>query len=547
MTALILFFGSIFVTIVETLMFKLIETAKPLGYTAKGNLKVTFTIDQKGMIADLKTQITNRPVLSYWTLEKCLTDDKYDNESDWTKPEKGAKFTAFLKKYIPDADHDGQISYDEFMNFFNTVDIDHDGMISDEEAEKAGMTKREFASVVTDTTGHASSQNHMSVFGTYVIAQVYSADPEISMPQETQEFQIRETDDFEADGNRPAIHYHVNNRPKSYYLQLEKTDGDTKKTVSLNSAVFKIYQLTDNTGKAVNKYVEQKVGRSHYDTFMTTSLREDEKRSQPLNGLKSLFAKKNVFYDVHDEDHPYGMVTTPLKLSPGTYRIDELSAPDGYVKPEKGTIITKTFKKGDSVAAGGASGTFAVIYDMSSMFFQMNIDELDIKSIKKGQNVTVKADAVPDKSYKGEITEISLAGVTNGGVTEYPVTVKLDSCKGLLPAMNVTGEVLTKSKDDVLVIPSEALMRGDVVYVKRSSTELSGSEPYISTDKDEDGIPDGFNAVEVETGITTNTQVEIKKGLDEGDKIFVPARTMQNELMQMMRQGMNNNSGSTGR
>ena len=320
--------------------YKLIETAKPLGYTAKGNLKVTFTIDQKGMIADLKTQITNRPVLSYWTLEKCLTDDKYDNESDWTKPEKGAKFTAFLKKYIPDADHDGQISYDEFMNFFNTVDIDHDGMISDEEAEKAGMTKREFASVVTDTTGHASSQNHMSVFGTYVIAQVYSADPEISMPQETQEFQIRETDDFEADGNRPAIHYHVNNRPKSYYLQLEKTDGDTKKTVSLNSAVFKIYQLTDNTGKAVNKYVEQKVGRSHYDTFMTTSLREDEKRSQPLNGLKSLFAKKNVFYDVHDEDHPYGMVTTPLKLSPGTYRIDELSAPDGYVKPEKGTIIT---------------------------------------------------------------------------------------------------------------------------------------------------------------------------------------------------------------
>jgi|GEM_PF-6887935 len=215
--------------------------------------------------------------------------------------------------------------------------------------------------------------------------------------------------------------------------------------------------------------------------------------------------------------------------------------------PVKGTIITKTFKKGDSVAAGGASGTLAVIYDMSSMFFQMNIDELDIKSIKKGQNVTVKADAVPDKSYKGEITEISLAGVTNGGVTEYPVTVKLDSCKGLLPAMNVTGEVLTKSKDDVLVIPSEALMRGDVVYVKRSSTELSGSEPYISTDKDEDGIPDGFNAVEVETGITTNTQVEIKKGLDEGDKIFVPARTMQNELMQMMRQGMNNNSGSTGR
>ncbi|HWT27042.1 MAG TPA: efflux RND transporter periplasmic adaptor subunit, partial [Mobilitalea sp.] len=155
--------------------------------------------------------------------------------------------------------------------------------------------------------------------------------------------------------------------------------------------------------------------------------------------------------------------------------------------PVAGKIITKDALVGDTINNQSALCT---LYDLSAVTFQMNIDELDVMKVKVGQEVNITADALPGKTFKGSVTNISLASTTNQGVTQYPVTVRIDDVGNLLPGMNVTGKIILEKATGVIAIPSDALMRGDVVYVKDPSvTEAVGR------------VPAGFKEVKVETGI----------------------------------------------
>ena len=69
--------------------------------------------------------------------------------------------------------------------------------------------------------------------------------------------------------------------------------------------------------------------------------------------------------------------------------------------PISGTVIKKSYKVGDKVQNGSSASALAVIYDMSSVTFQMNIDELDISNVKTGQTVEVTADAFENEKFSG--------------------------------------------------------------------------------------------------------------------------------------------------
>ncbi len=59
-----------------------------------------------------------------------------------------------------------------------------------------------------------------------------------------------------------------------------------------------------------------------------------------------------------------------------------------------------------------------------------------------GQSVQVTADAVPDKTYTGVVTRVSMKGTSNGGTTTYPVKVRIDETDGLRPGMNANAEIV---------------------------------------------------------------------------------------------------------
>ena len=148
-------------------------------------------------------------------------------------------------------------------------------------------------------------------------------------------------------------------------------------------------------------------------------------------------------------------LTESIQSASETLRGAELSmqnmqdAMDNYTitSPISGTIIEKNAKVGDALSTGS---DLCTIYDLSYLEMTINVDELQVSSLKVGQSVQVTADAVKDTTYEGLVTRVSMKGDTSGGTTTYPVTVRIDETDGLRPGMNANAEIVVAQAKNAL-------------------------------------------------------------------------------------------------
>ena len=177
--------------------------------------------------------------------------------------------------------------------------------------------------------------------------------------------------------------------------------------------------------------------------------------------------------------------------------------------PISGTIIEKDAKVGDAVKAGD---TLCIVYDLSYLEMRINVDELQISSISVGQKVQITADAVPDKTYVGTVTRVSMKGTSNGGTTTYPVTIRIDDTDGLRPGMNANAEIVVAEANNALVVPNAAVVRGSYVLVTKDSPSAANADTAMAA-------PEGFVYVPVKTGVSDDDYTQIVSGIQEGDTI----------------------------
>ncbi len=177
--------------------------------------------------------------------------------------------------------------------------------------------------------------------------------------------------------------------------------------------------------------------------------------------------------------------------------------------PISGTIIEKDAKVGDAVKAGD---TLCIVYDLSYLEMSINVDELQISSITVGQKVQITADAVPDKTYVGTVTRVSMKGTSNSGTTTYPVTIRIDDTDGLRPGMNANAEIVVAEAKNALVVPNAAVMRGSYVLVTQDSPSAANADTTMEA-------PEGFVYVPVKTGVSDDDYTQIVSGIQEGDTI----------------------------
>ena len=181
--------------------------------------------------------------------------------------------------------------------------------------------------------------------------------------------------------------------------------------------------------------------------------------------------------------------------------------------PISGTIISKDVKVGDTVGtSASAVETMCVIYDMSYLEMTLNVDELEILSIKEGQEATITADAIPNQTFRGVVTSVSKSGTTTGGTTTYPVTIRIDEMGDLLPGMNATAEIVTESAEDTLSVPNEAIVRGNYVLVTKDSPSAANADNSMTA-------PEGYVYVKVTTGVSDDDYIAVTSGLQAGDTV----------------------------
>jgi len=220
--------------------------------------------------------------------------------------------------------------------------------------------------------------------------------------------------------------------------------------------------------------------------------------------------------------------------------------------PISGKVLEKDSKAGDTIASTSSSTTMAVIADMSSLVLTINVDELDILNVKIGQSATITADAIPGTTYTGTVDKISTLGTTgsstssssSSGVTTYAVEISIPDYGSLLPGMNVNANIIVKSSQNALEIPTAAVTRGNYVLVKTSGSDKQASESPAASGKKEavspsaasgqtkgasaasgaqsnflKSAPAGYKYVKITVGIVNSDYTEVTAGLNEGDTI----------------------------
>lgn len=198
--------------------------------------------------------------------------------------------------------------------------------------------------------------------------------------------------------------------------------------------------------------------------------------------------------------------------------------------PISGTVIEKNFKAGDtidnnSLTAGG--GTLAVLYDMSTLTFEMKIDEKDINKVQVGQEVTITADAVEGVTFSGVVDTVNINGTTVSGQTNYPVTVVINDPQDLKPGMNVSADIIVERAGTVLCVPVDAVNRGSDKPTVQVAQEGALDENGNVVD------PSKLETREVTLGRNDNDNIEITSGLSEGE-IVVWVNEVSNPFAAMM-------------
>ena len=222
--------------------------------------------------------------------------------------------------------------------------------------------------------------------------------------------------------------------------------------------------------------------------------------------------KDDIVLQISGEDLTEAMQYAAETLRSAELNMDNLQeAMNNYTitSPISGTIIEKNAKAGDALTAGA---DLCTIYDLSYLVMVINVDELQVSDVSVGQSVQVTADAVPDKTYTGTVTRVSMKGSSNGGTTTYPVTVRIDETEGLRPGMNANAEIVIAEAKNALAVPNAAIVRGGYVLVTKDSPSAANADPDMTA-------PEGYVYVPVKIGVSDDDYTQIISGVTGNDTV----------------------------
>jgi len=170
--------------------------------------------------------------------------------------------------------------------------------------------------------------------------------------------------------------------------------------------------------------------------------------------------------------------------------------------PFTGTITAINTKSGDQVAMGTVAFQ---LDDLTHLYVDIDVSEVDINRVQVGQPVELTLDAVQDQNYQGTVSDISVVGETASGTVNFSVTVEINNKdEQIKPGMTVAANIAVAQLQDVLIVPNRAIR-----------TQGTRRVVYIL----ENGVP---APVEITLGPSSNVDSQVLAGdVQEGDLLVL--------------------------
>jgi len=204
--------------------------------------------------------------------------------------------------------------------------------------------------------------------------------------------------------------------------------------------------------------------------------------------------------------------------------------------PMSGTI-SKLNKELGEMALGSQfqEDVILEISNLQGMEALVDVDENDIVSVALGDEAEIEIDALPEMRFPGEVTEIASSAKTSAQgttdqKTEFEVKVAVtEPGSNLRPGMTASSEIVTDVREDCLSVPIQCVAVRTPEQLGEGPGKSEGESEEERFIPDRDGfvevvwvIEDGRAAArQVETGIQSETHIEILSGLAEGDQVVV--------------------------
>jgi len=222
--------------------------------------------------------------------------------------------------------------------------------------------------------------------------------------------------------------------------------------------------------------------------------------------------------------------------------------------PIDGIVTRRNIQEGETAVIGtmnNAGTVLLTLADMSVIQAEVEVDETNIPNVSLGQTAKVTIDALPDRTFKGHVSEIGNSPIQSTSTqtsstqaTNFKVVVMLDEqIPDVRPGFTCTADITTATRSNVAAVPIPAVAVRELVYdannqvvkappdKRKRRTTSSSVEPVAAaaelkpgeTRKETEGVfvlrSGKVEFVPIKVGISGDKYFEVTTGLKAGDQV----------------------------
>ena len=315
--------------------------------------------------------------------------------------------------------------------------------------------------------------------------------------------------------------------------------------VDLNTAQRELKRYSDLIESGVASRLEYDTARDRYDQAKIALQTAKANFESQRMAVKEAIERANM-QKISVQEAKTGIKSSEMRASQQQALLRGQSSQRSkatQVSPLTGVVADIPTRVGEYAVASLSSTPLMTIADMSTINVEVNVDETEISNVEVGQQAKVKVDALGDKELTAVVTQKNPLAVsksdTLGGLSnrvnvqeakEFKVTIELrdmpdDTRNSLRPGMSATATITTKTKNNVVAVPLEAIVEKapptpSPTVGGAAPTPASGEKPksvkgvYLL-----DPTTKKVRFIEITTGITGEADIEVTSGVQAGMEI----------------------------